>query len=366
MAKKLGSEILAELVSPGSASHLAISDHEPPKKTSSDYEWWRALQQATRPQILVPGSPYGHVDHDQKSTVSYHPVPTTHVPQYGESDFDIVPHSQESKDSLPNTKLPQPVTTKTLGIPTQTAVETVFIKTRLDMGGLDVMLSLRGGGGDISWLQPKKLGTDKSGPYRFSSLSLSRGVTDEDPSSLSTLEPTPPRVLSSDNRINTKTTKQRSRVAFSSFENLRPSVQSATQGYLRGEAMTDSTENMDMPLMDMFLHLRLCVLLLCEYENPLLHKITRSPTKYAMFRDGLNKNFLEKDDDFVRKARAENPKLNLRLNRLSERLRIVFAFQTVNFPAIMAGGQDTDSDVGDGARKRKVDCIMLEDTEMAG
>jgi hypothetical protein len=235
------------------------------------------------------------------------------------------------------------------------------------MGGLDVVLSLRGGGGGIGWSQSKRPSTDRSGLHCFSSLSSSRRAIDGTPSSSPNIKPTPPHpILLPDNLTNTETTKSFSEIVFSSFDNLLPSVQMATDCYIRGEVVTGLAQSMHMPLMDLFLHLRLCVLLLCESENPRFQEITRSSTKYAMFRNGLNKNFLEKDDQFVRKVRAENPKLDLRLNRWSERLRIVFAFQTINFPAIMGGRQDTVSDVSGGARKRKVDYAKLGNIEMIG
>ncbi|KAI1738709.1 hypothetical protein F4680DRAFT_467087 [Xylaria scruposa] len=113
-------------------------------------------------------------------------------------------------------------------------------------------------------------------------------------------------------------------------------VQRSTVEYLRGVPVNDWPRQMGLPLMEMFRHLRCCVLLLLEDENPGLHVVLRDPECYEEFRDGLSPNFLTADDDeIVDYLRGHHPALDARLRCPGQRWRILLALRNVYFPFLM-------------------------------
>ncbi|KAI0164609.1 hypothetical protein GGR57DRAFT_449893 [Xylariaceae sp. FL1272] len=126
----------------------------------------------------------------------------------------------------------------------------------------------------------------------------------------------------------------------STYQALPSTLRVATRSYLRGSLMYDWSRKLNMPLMDMFLYLRFCLIMLLEAENPDLRAITRDPYNFQRFRSGLSQNFLISDSWFVVQVRKANPKLHYRLCDLSKRVRIYFAFHTVDFPQIMIAARN--------------------------
>lgn len=134
--------------------------------------------------------------------------------------------------------------------------------------------------------------------------------------------------------------------AATNFQMLPLNVQLRTLNYLRGDPATGWAYDLGLPLMDMFQQLRACVLLLCEDENPALARdVLRDGAAYARFRDGLNPNFLAPDDEFVQSVRAGNACLDARLKDPYQRWRIVLAFRTVDYPALL--GEEEGRELGE-------------------
>ncbi|KAI0114325.1 hypothetical protein GGR51DRAFT_577363 [Nemania sp. FL0031] len=212
-------------------------------------------------------------------------------------------------------------------VPPETVIQPVHAYTHPNHSALKVVLSLRGGGDNGGNESPsKKLRPEGSGRYRLNTL-----TTDTSTDKWSAPQPVPPptnRTINPNRYFSN---------AFSTFQALPTYLQLYTQGYLKGEAAVGWATQLALPLMEMLERLRYCVLLLCEAENPTLRHITRSPGRYTMFRNGVSANCVAQDDDaFVQAVRRNHPNLDRRLRRPHERMRILWALRTVDFPKLMA------------------------------
>ncbi|KAI1329523.1 hypothetical protein F5Y16DRAFT_365383 [Xylariaceae sp. FL0255] len=132
------------------------------------------------------------------------------------------------------------------------------------------------------------------------------------------------------------------KVTPASFVDVPLAFQLATRRYLRGEAMSPWTKELKMELPELLMYLRFCLILLCEWDNPGLQAVTRDTDLFVKFRNGLNRNFLDKDSDYVSQTRRQFPMLNDCLTNLRLRVRVVLAFQTIDFPSAIKVKQDDD------------------------
>ncbi|KAI0467647.1 hypothetical protein F4859DRAFT_493142 [Xylaria cf. heliscus] len=280
----------------------------------------------------------------------YYPTSTYHT-QLSEIK-DQVSEPQQPDHPVSKTEVQQAIAQAIHSMPARTTTKAVPVPEHATTHGIsDVVVSLRGGGLDSDWPQPKKHQPETRRPIQ--GLLLTRpsppvgdddGPQDDDDGAMPAS--TPPRFPGS-----VTTTKRKATYfdpPFTSFRALPTEVKLSTLSYLRGEPVMEWARNLGLPLMDMFWYFRCCVLLLCEDENSGLSAVLHDPVAYARFRDGLNPNFLAPDDDFVQSVRAQNRCLDVRLQDPYQRLRLVFAFRTVDFPAIMEEGKDEEVVSGGG------------------
>ncbi|KAI0451386.1 hypothetical protein F5B21DRAFT_487371 [Xylaria acuta] len=282
------------------------------------------------------------------------------------------PAAQQPSHLFSKAELPQSMARAVHGMPAETLAKPLAApKQHPRQKSSGAAVSLRGGGFDSGRPQRKKHQPETSQPHaplaQPPPMVGSNGAQ-EAPT------PTPTRAvfpgLAKEKPPPTAATTKR-KIAyfnppFTSFQTLPFDVQLSTLSYLRGQPATDWARDLGLPLLDMFRHLRCCVLLFCEDENPALPAVLRDPVAYARFRDGLNPNFLAPDDDFVQSVRGRNPCLDARLKNPHQRWRIVLAFRTVDFPAVMegkgeeamSGGEDRDEE------KMRDDSLGLGDLDM--
>ncbi|KAI0188660.1 hypothetical protein EV127DRAFT_433984 [Xylaria flabelliformis] len=119
------------------------------------------------------------------------------------------------------------------------------------------------------------------------------------------------------------------------FRALHINVQTTTKDYLRGAPAEEWARGLGLPIPQMFFHLRICVLLLLEFENPGLRTILRDEEFYEDFKTGLSRNNLAPDSDFVQEVMDWHPALDARLRSAGQRWLIALACHKVDFPSVM-------------------------------
>ncbi|TGJ83282.1 hypothetical protein E0Z10_g5501 [Xylaria hypoxylon] len=297
------------------------------------------------------------------------------TPDQKRADEDEIKQVTVYCHHVPSNESGQSRNANTSGAITRTFEDAMPPDTWENKGITNIRLSLRGGGSDTIWAQPKDKqrgrptlsyrgggghaalkanGTNKlqrpeatAPPLSSSSSSSSAFSPSSDPSSVSSKSFITP---------------------VAQFKFFSASMQSATYSYLAGDVATHPASDLSMPLMEMFHYLRYSLLLLIESENPPLKDMMRSTAEYARFRDGLSASPLLPDSAFVVGVRGENPRLDGRLGIWWERMRIVWAFQTVDFPGLMHRLEEPKSE-GDGEedkepKRAKIDWSGLGDLDM--
>ncbi|KAI1747176.1 hypothetical protein F4782DRAFT_449419 [Xylaria castorea] len=229
------------------------------------------------------------------------------------------------------------------GMPVQSIMKAIINLTDRNQNNSDAVLSLRSGyDSSVEPSQRKKHQPDTLRPHTpYAQLFPAVRNNRRQASTTTPAAPKPfvfPGLVSSNNNNSNNNKKRKTAYfgpPFTRFQALSNDAQQSTHNYLRGDPATNWAVDLGLPLMDMFRDLRCCVLLLCEDENPGLRAVLRDPVAYARFRDGLNPNFLAPDGDFVRGVRELSPGLDARLRDPYQRWRIVLAFRTVDFPAVV-------------------------------
>ncbi|KAI0875941.1 hypothetical protein GGS24DRAFT_514825 [Hypoxylon argillaceum] len=269
---------------------------------------------------------------------------------------DSVLGYQQSDHLRLDTKPPKPVSKAAYLIPPEPVAQPGPRNTKPNGRVSSSALSLRGGGSDTEYPESKRPRPESarrhgllSQPSMPSTTTTTTTITTTTPNNIATihgigagiynLPALPPRHLNRPPRHRRTTTTTLTITPATTFATLPPHLQLYTRAYLRGEPAAAWTHDLgDAPLMTMFLTLRACALLLCEAESPGLRRVVRDAALYARLRDGLSAHCLEGGDEFVRGVRGENPGFDERLRRPHERMRIVWALETVDFPRMMGEG----------------------------